>query len=392
MMHAQESVHAASHKPDRGQMNGASAPRSAEEAGAAESPTKVRQYPPRAFLDEVAALYQRWLPRDWARQPEEESAAANTALYLLAVLDMMIRALGSPLAKFVEDEADKLHETALAISRGKMDPPGATRVAASPTPGPAPRPARSVLRALGIEHEHDGSTLHAANPVELLAWSYAGDPIADPIDGMLDSIKDDLSILQSAIAGEQELDEATLQMQLYRLQSRTEAAHLLYQRVMTHVDRLLAEKPEAPHSSGTTDAQQGATPPPPPAPASASASATSQRRAPLGLTKDGDTRSSTLHRDDLIDVITKGLCSGSDDPVAGILYTVASDIEVVNLAVARALESGDHPDLTFDLTLTGLGDRVRVALELHLRMVEERREHAAESSDGSAAPGGKGKR
>ncbi|XXY23393.1 hypothetical protein WME88_27655 [Sorangium sp. So ce216] len=97
------------------------------------------------------------------------------------------------------------------------------------------------------------------------------------------------------------------------------------------------------------------------------------------MTSDLDTRSSTLRYDDLIDVMTKGLCSGSDDPVAGILYTVAADIEIVNLAVARALNGGDHPELMFDSTLSALASRVRVALELHLRVIEERNERPAES-------------
>jgi hypothetical protein len=112
-------------------------------------------------------------------------------------------------------------------------------------PSPA-SPAPIALRALGIEVARHSGDLHAANVQELMAWSYLGDPAVDPIDGMIASLKDDLSILQTAIDSGG-MSDAMVQMQLCRLQHRAEAAHLLYQRMMNHVDRLLrdAEKLKA---------------------------------------------------------------------------------------------------------------------------------------------------
>jgi hypothetical protein len=232
--------------------------------GSAAPPAPLREYPPRALTNEVLALHERWQSRDIDRTTPGENEAADACFYALSVLVMMIRAPGTPLARFIEGQVDLLSDAARAIERGERTAygqpdakPAAARgpvppAAASPTPGPAPRQARPSLRVLGIEHEHDGKTIHDANPVELLAWSYCGDPSADPIDGILDSMEDDLSILQSAIASsEQPLDDATLLMQIFRLQCRAEAAHLLYQRVMTAAES--SARAEAPARSAPTE-------------------------------------------------------------------------------------------------------------------------------------------
>ncbi|WP_437948703.1 hypothetical protein WME98_50130 [Sorangium sp. So ce296] len=245
-MNAQGSIQAVTSKPDRGQMNGAGAPRPAEEAGATESPTKLREYPPRALLNEVLALHERWRPRDLARTTQDENEAADACLYTLPVLAMMIRAPGTPLARFIEGQLDLLSDAAMAIeggerrAYGQADAPPATSrradapaaPAAAPAPMGAPRQERRSLHILGIERDHDDSTLHHASVPELLAWSFAGE---DPVTAILDALADDLDVLLSVLGHDQQHD-AVIDRQLWRAKARAKVAATLHERVMIAID------------------------------------------------------------------------------------------------------------------------------------------------------------
>ncbi|XXX73907.1 hypothetical protein WMF30_40300 [Sorangium sp. So ce134] len=150
MMNAQGSVQEVSSKPDRGQTNGASAPRPTEEAGAAESPTKAR-------------------------------------------------------------------------------------------------PSRPLLRALGVEREINAARVEDATLGELLTQSLFGEDDSDPMDGILRSLGDDLSMIRSALQTEEVLPgDPDVQNSMYRLQRRVEVAHRLWRRLVKATDYGASDPSAAP--------------------------------------------------------------------------------------------------------------------------------------------------
>lgn len=217
------------------------------------------EHPPRVFLTETIAFFDRWNARDWADVPGERRAA-DLVFVLLSLAAKVARNVGSTeWLRFVETEADKLYTSARAIERGEKVSPPAPTVATTATPPAAtstaqhrpappaatPRHASPTMRLLGIERAHDSKTLHEASTAELLAWSFCGDPPSDPIDGMLAALDDDLNILRSAVESRDGVvEDAELCMQLYRLETRAEVARLLYQRLVNAIDAgaLSAEK------------------------------------------------------------------------------------------------------------------------------------------------------
>jgi hypothetical protein len=214
--------------------------------GSAAPPAPLREYPPRALLDEVLALHERWQSRDIDRTTPGENAAADACFYVLSVLVMMIRAPGTPLARFIEGQVDLLSDAARAIERGERTAygqsasgPAASRPADAP-PAPAtapalidaPRQERLSLHILGCEYVHENETLRHASAMELLAYSFAGE---DPVTAILDTIYDDLDVVLS-ILGRDLKHEPVIDRQLWRAQSRLKVAAMLHERVMTAID------------------------------------------------------------------------------------------------------------------------------------------------------------
>ncbi|WP_437591526.1 hypothetical protein [Sorangium sp. So ce1000] len=133
------------------------------------------------------------------------------------------------------------HTEPAAAAPPSTPQPASTGPGSPPPPAPsskaAPRHDRPWLRVLGIERNVDGEMSGDATLAELLTKSFCGEVSSDPIDGILRSLGDDLSMVRNALQSDEVCtNDPDVQMYIYRLEQRANVAHQLWRRLVVETN------------------------------------------------------------------------------------------------------------------------------------------------------------